>query len=847
MRDEDPQVEEVLADVLAQWPDLGSVALELACDEHSGIASELCDRFDALRELGLAPCNDASAEREGDRNELLAALVARLAPEPAEPARPHQIARYRIDGQIGRGAQGTVYRGWDLRLERVVALKVFPRRGMSEATWQRVSREAQLASRVEHPGICTIYDVGLTDHYAYIAMQLLRGKTLRDVVGLAEPAPPNQRDRPAKADIAERVMLVEKVARGLHQVHSAGVIHRDIKPENIMITGAGEPVLLDFGLAREVAEDAELLTKPGAILGTLAYMSPEQAELRSWQLDARTDVFSLGCILFECVTGQLPWLARDRRAAVELVRSPRFPPARRLNPAISRDLATVLRTALEPERTRRYRSAQAFADDLQRVREHRPILARPPRGIAKISQWIRANRPTAVLLGAVAAILSAGVVVGAVLVRQTQEALSRQEDLRDSLELTALRGEIDKLWPATSQQVGAMEAWLQRARQLRARAPHHRKILGSKLEDSWRAERGRFVQQVEAFFADDRDAPTYARVMDRFEFANQVASQTMHSPRAAELWSQAIARVRRSTVYGGWGGLRPQLGFVPLGPDPQSGLEEFAFPLTGDVPRRNVRGELQITETSSLVFVLIPGGEFIMGAQRDPGGENYDPEAAAHEAPAHPVRLQPFMLSKFEMTQGQWLRAAGSNPSLYKAGYEQQELSLRYPVDHVRWDVGHDVLQSLELVLPTEAQWEYACRARTSTPWYTGAEPSSLHGHANVHAQDYSYELDDPEEFRDGFTKTAPVGSLRPNPFGLHDMHGNMSEWCRDPYDSEAYSIAPRGGEGERDLAPSTHRVLRGGGFFKAGAAARSSCRTRQDQQMDIDDSGLRPARRLIR
>ena len=296
----------------------------------------------------------------------------------------------------------------------------------------------------------------------------------------------------------------------------------------------------------------------------------------------------------------------------------------------------------------------------------------------------------------------------------------------------------------------------------------------------------------------------------------------------------------------------PQRGLVPLGPDPASGLWEFAVLATGLVPERDERGELVVTADTGLVLVLLPGGTFSMGAQATAASEaNHDPQAQFHEGPVHAVRLSPFFLSKFELTQGQWQRLAGGNPSYYQPP-DGLAPTLLHPLEQVSWRAGREACERLGLSLPTEAQWEYAARGGTSTPWWTGARRESLVGAANLADQaarrsDATWSaIDDWPELDDGYAAHAPVDRYAANPFGLHNVHGNVWEWCRDAYDEGVYGRSASE-DPVAELAGSTTRVIRGGGFINMAANTRSAARFAHQ----LDDSGralgLRPARALDR
>jgi len=321
------------------------------------------------------------------------------------------------------------------------------------------------------------------------------------------------------------------------------------------------------------------------------------------------------------------------------------------------------------------------------------------------------------------------------------------------------------------------------------------------------------------------------------------------------LWRAATERVGANPKYAGMT-LTPQLGLVPLGPDPQSGLEEFGHPLTGSVPRRDEEGRLVLTEAMGLVFVLLPGGSFWMGAQRDdPEGQNYDPEARVGEDPVHEVELSPFLLSKYEMTQGQWEHLTGENPSgfgpwRYSARWSAggRGWSALHPVEQVSWSRCLEITKRLNLLLPSEAQWEYGCRAGTSTVYGCGDDPKSLQGMANLADDHARRNLAEGWVFEpwlnDGQTAHAEIGSYGSNGFGLHDMHGNVHEWCLDGFDEDFYERS-MGRDPCSDPSGSSRMVQRGSGFANSAVSARSAKRRSNAPGFAVPYLGLRPARAL--
>ena len=259
-----------------------------------------------------------------------------------------------------------------------------------------------------------------------------------------------------------------------------------------------------------------------------------------------------------------------------------------------------------------------------------------------------------------------------------------------------------------------------------------------------------------------------------------------------------------------------------------------------------------LTRPMGLVFVLILGGRFRMGAVTFSGnsGTNIDPGARPSEGPVHEVHLQPFFLSKFEMTQGQWLRATGQNPSRH-GSLLGKEPSLLHPVENVDWNTCDGVLGRLGLLLPTEAQWEYATRAGTGTVWWTGSDSASLEGGANLAGPSEAKIAADEWEPNEGWPDDghlyhAPVGTFAANPFGLHDVSGNVWEWCRDWAGS--YDLPVEHGDGERkiDSSRARDRLMRGGSFYGGPRYARSARRSETAGSIAVDNLGVRPACKII-
>lgn len=329
------------------------------------------------------------------------------------------IPGYRILGELGRGGMGVVYKAIQIRADREVALKVMLHSDHArESESSRFMIEAKAAARLQHPNIVQIYEVGDSGETPYFTLEFVEGGTLSRRLAKEMPS------------VKEAATMMLTLSRAMAYAHEKGVIHRDLKPANILVTAEGAPKIADFGLARRT-DDVSHLTVDGTILGTPNYMSPEQATGKQAEIGPLSDVYTLGAILYEMLTGRPPFKGASAWEVIQQVRSAEPTPPSTLQPGIPRDLETICQKCLQKEKEKRYGSAQLLAEDLQRYLNNEPILARPIGSVERLIRLARRYPREARLLGLVAALmvlLTVGAVATAYRINQDRNSIQVQRD-----------------------------------------------------------------------------------------------------------------------------------------------------------------------------------------------------------------------------------------------------------------------------------------------------------------------------------------------------------------------------------------------------------------------------------
>jgi WD40 repeat protein/tRNA A-37 threonylcarbamoyl transferase component Bud32 len=395
------EVNRVLADYLeaqrlGQSPDRADLIRR-----HPHLADELKSFFTDQERFGRV------ADRIGPAAVAASREAPTLAPGEVAEAGPalgtvRYFGDYELLEVIARGGMGVVYKARQVSLNRIVALKmILAGQFASREDVERFHREAEAAAKLDHPNVVPIYEVGEHQGQHFFSMNFVEGGSLASVIARG--------DWPTSGKAAQRksVQLMVVVARAVHHAHQRGVLHRDLKPGNILLDAQGQPRVTDFGLARRVEGD-DHHTRTGSIVGTPSYMPPEQARSEKF-LTTGVDVYSLGAILYELLTGRPPFRAGSPLETVLQVLERDPEPPRRIDPGIDRDLETICLKCLEKDMRRRYDSAAALADDLERWLNHEPIRARPTTARERLVKWAR-RRPTAAALVAVSTAAAAALV-----------------------------------------------------------------------------------------------------------------------------------------------------------------------------------------------------------------------------------------------------------------------------------------------------------------------------------------------------------------------------------------------------------------------------------------------------
>jgi serine/threonine protein kinase/formylglycine-generating enzyme required for sulfatase activity len=793
----DPRLQAALADYLDRVDRHEPVDRESFLEQHQEIAAELrlfiatedeLRKFAAESRANFSQVSTGSFDRQAKET-----LAPRSPTSPAESKSGElsgRFGRYRILRALGRGAMGTVYLAEDTQLERQVALKTPQFTDDSEhELLERFYREARTAATLRHPRICPVYDVGDIDGKHYITMAYIEGRPLSAFVNPAAPQTEQQ-----------ILIAVGKIAQALQEAHNQGIVHRDLKPANIMVDRHGEPVIMDFGLARRARSGEEVrLTQTGMILGSPAYMSPEQVEGDATKVGPASDQYGLGVILYELLTGKVPFEGSLASVMGQIVSAKPAPPSR-LRLGLDRRIDALCLKMLAKKPEDRFSSLSAVADEVAKIVRNpsvKPASPRPPGNARK--SWALASAAVIGLVGLLAATL--------IYVRVGKTVLEIQ--ISDPGVTVAVRGSAVTLTGPGSEELRV--------------EPGDNELTITHGDVKFRT--GNFSLQkgnkeiVKVSLVGSKVA---ARLGDTSLPLQPVESGTETQSAAGPLKGSSAESE------------------PPPGP-PLPAL--LASPFDGAAAKKaqaawahHFSVPVETTNSIGMKLELVPPGAYMMGPYK-----------------GHYVRItRPCYFGVHEVTRGQFAQFVAATgyrtlaemspggielddsevPTKWdphkpftwrEPGFAQED---NHPVVQIAWQEAAafcDWLSGKEgrkYRLPTEAEWEYACRAGTATRTYYSAEvedTTKVGNVADATAKAVFPHWTECVKSSDGYVYTSPVGRFRPNNFGLYDMIGNAAEWCSDRYAADYFQHSPP--NDPTGPASGDARIGRGGGFTRVAGS----------------------------
>ena len=793
---------------------------------------------------------DQSSSATEETADFQAATSVIGSPGDFQEARLHAVQaefadRYEVLAAIGHGGMGAVYKAKQKQPERVVVLKVMlSGRFASEKYRIRFEREAQAVARLKHPGIVSVFEYGEVHGQPYFSMEYVDGCNVREYV--------------ARHDLDKHAIcgLMVKISRAVAYAHQRGIIHRDLKPANILVDGDGNPRLLDFGLARLAddpwVEDGEV-TEQGEVMGTPSYMSPEQTMGRVEEIDLRSDVYSIGVLFYELLTNSLPYRI-DRTRPLESLRVireyvPKPPSA--VNPRLDSDLDSIVMKCLEKERELRYQSAVELSEDINRYILGKPVEAQPSTVFYQLRKLVWRRRT---LFLPVSAAVLIGLALNVVFILQlikdrrsateayTRVATSNQQIIQFVSDLRAIRSTVDTM-VAQGRWEEAFE-----------KASFAQRYFADRGYTGYADEvRQRVAKQAAGEFdgVDDmiknlkfKDAQDRIRQLKEVADHLQLAELSTRADQASKEFAEDCWQSLSGYIDGGGGSARALERFLAEVPgteydnqaryilqklmhsirfsqwpfDAQEALRRQR--MTGQVMEMSEHQTVSLDRGVALELALVPAGEFVMGAAQDQPGAGLDC------VPQHRVRItNPFYVSATEITCAQFEAVTGRLPSTASA--TDQGAAMPAPVS---WQEADDFCKKLSLRsnmtvrLPTEAEWEYFCRAGSDGAYGSVAGAQDL--------ARFAWDSGNSEG------RAHPVGAREANVWGLRDLQGNLREWCQDWYDGRYYLASPV--DDPTGPPSGSYRVLRGGSYAEGPEALQAAVRAASNPDAPRPTYGFR-------
>jgi serine/threonine protein kinase/formylglycine-generating enzyme required for sulfatase activity len=843
----DPRVEAALREFLEQVDRGEPVDREDFLARHARIAEQLRAAITAEEDVRKPAVAETPPDSAHDSTKLFAAhgqetIVPQSVGKRAVEAETGvtglagQFGRYRILRALGKGAMGTVYLAEDTHIERQVALKSphFTEDPTGNQT-ERFFREARSAGNLRHPNICPIYDFGQIDGKHFITMAYIEGRPLSALI------------QPGKPQSERKILIaIRKLALALQAAHDKGIVHRDLKPANIMVDTSGEPIIMDFGLARQASQGDDIrLTQTGNILGTPAFMSPEQVDGDPEKIGPPTDQYSLGVILYELLTGQLPFQGSVMSVMAQIL-GKQPPRPSQLSPQMDPRVETVCLKMMAKTPSERFASLKTVAEELTTILKSpasQPVPKEKPGphrarqiqekdsghgegGTARIGVLNPFRRPLNDGGWIPWSLLAVGLAVFGLMAAVVVSHLGRTAvvtDIKNPGRDVTVKGTPENITRPDKQAVSVVPGGAAAKNEssaiaggktpLLARTPTHEERTtpadllrpGSIWSGNRSYRRGTFTGATVTY-------ELHVRERDGTKFQGHIFDNGPGRNRA-----EVNGEVKGETIT--W---REQGRFPELHIDIQGKLVGDSIRLT--LLGKHVDGTTYLEGDGELMlrpslaptfknsfgmeFVLVPKGKSWLGGG---GGKPGEKEV---------VMARDFYLGKFEVTQEEWEKVTGLTPSAFSrtgvGGNMVRDITdgelRRFPVENVAWDDVQGFLERLNNAakgagwvyrLPTAAEWEYACRGGSLSD-------------KSESAYDFYFDkptnqlLPEQANVSRVLQRTCKVGSYAPNRLGLYDMHGNVWEWCNDP---------------ERTVDRTSNREPRGGGWSTVAAACNAANR----------------------